>query len=98
MKLTAFSVYDSKAAAYITPFFTPTIAMGTRSFGEAANDPNLMFARHPSDYTLFEIGEFDLETGELKKHDALINHGLAITYQTQLHVVPRVEDAAASGE
>lgn len=83
MKLKIFSIYDSKAKAFITPFFSPTTEVGQRSFGGACNDPTTQFHRHPGDFSLFEIGEFGIETGEVTPHKQLINHGLAIIYQDE---------------
>lgn len=81
MKLIIFSVFDSKADAFITPFFSPTVAVGVRSFATAANDPNCQFAVHPGDYSLFELGEFDQEKGSVTTLKAMKNHGLALTFQ-----------------
>lgn len=81
MKIIAFSIHDSKAAAFIQPFFCPTVAVGIRSYQQAANDPDTMFARFPGDYTLFEIGTFDQETGTLEQLEHPINHGLALIHQ-----------------
>lgn len=83
MKLIIFSVHDSKAAAFITPFFAPTVAVGLRSFGSAANDTDTKFAMYAGDYTLFEIGEFDVESGDITILESKINHGLAITFINQ---------------
>lgn len=83
MTLKAFSVHDSKANAFITPFFCPTTDVGIRSFQSAANDPNSMFSQHPADYTLFEIGSFDVETGTLTPHKAAENLGLALHHQNK---------------
>jgi len=57
-----FSVYDSKAEAYLPPFFLPQLGQGTRVFANAANDPNHQFGANPEDYTLFNIGTFDDDT------------------------------------
>ena len=81
MKLLAFSIYDSKAEAYIIPFFAPTTGIAIRNFATAAMDPNHQFHIHAGDYTLFEIGEFDQQTGQLTKRDAFVNLGLALAVQ-----------------
>jgi hypothetical protein len=60
-----FSIYDEKAGAFITPFFLPNEQMAVREFAAAANDPNHKFGKWPADYTLFEIGDFNIDTGEL---------------------------------
>lgn len=69
MKLKAFSVFDEKAQAYVAPFFMPEMAMAARVFGDAINNPEHDFGRHPEDYTLFLIGEFDVLTGTISPHE-----------------------------
>jgi hypothetical protein len=64
-----YSVYDSKAEAYLPPFFLPTKAAALRAFGDAALDPKHQFAAHPEDYTLFELGTYDETTGVIVPHD-----------------------------
>lgn len=78
-----YTVHDSKAAAFITPFFQPNHVTACRSFGHAASDENHDFGRFPADYTLLEIGSFDSETGELTVHPMKKNLGNALQHQTQ---------------
>lgn len=56
------SVYDTKAEAFITPFFVPNMAMALRALGDAVRDREHMFGKHPEDYILFELGKFDDST------------------------------------
>jgi hypothetical protein len=65
-----FTIYDEKAKAYITPFFQPNEAVAVRSFRTMVNDKTHQFGQHPSDYTLFVIGDFDIATGEFDKFEA----------------------------
>lgn len=65
-KLMAFSVHDQAAAAFLRPFFTKTRGQAVRGFSDAVNDAKHEFHAHPEDYTLFYIGEFDEDKGELK--------------------------------
>lgn len=81
MELVILSVHDSKAEAFITPFFQPNLAMGLRAFAQAVNDPESMFHIHPGDYTLFELGRFNSNTGELIPLPSPKNHGLAIIFK-----------------
>lgn len=62
-----FSVFDSKPAFFGTPFIDQRKESAIRAFADAVNspDPNNGFKRHPEDYSLFVLGEFDNETGEL---------------------------------
>ena len=72
-----FTVYDSKAEAYLRPFFTPTKGLALRSFADAANDPREPVGKYPGDYTLFELGEYDDATGIITMHESKINMGTA---------------------
>lgn len=61
MKL--FSVYDSKAEAYLPIFQSATIGTAIRTFEQAVNEESSPFHKHAADYTLFMIGEYDEQTG-----------------------------------
>lgn len=63
MLLKIYSIKDSKAAAYGTPFFQPTRGLALRAFIDLSMDSQSMPAKHPSDFALFELGEFDQLTG-----------------------------------
>jgi len=65
MLLAIFSVWDSKAAAYIQPFFASNNNVAIRMFETACRDQSHDFHRHAEDYTLFRIGSFDQEKGDL---------------------------------
>lgn len=62
MKYNVFTVFDSKAKLHLTPFFLRSIAEAVRAFGDLANDKEHAFGKHPEDYLLVNIGEYD-ETG-----------------------------------
>ena len=59
MKLRMYSVYDSKAECFGTPFFMGSRGLAVRAFTDLVNDVKSSINRHPEDYTLFEIGSFD---------------------------------------
>ncbi len=71
------SVYDSKAKGYFQPLFAANTDVGIRMFVTAASDPEHPFSQNPGDYTLFELGEFDQQTGQYEQHHAPINYGTA---------------------
>nr|UXQ88105.1 MAG: nonstructural protein [Microvirus sp.] len=77
MLVNIFTIFDEKARAYLPPFYQPEIAQAHRSFGDAVNDPETAFYKHPSDYTLFHIGSFDNETGKISysEHSAVVANG-----------------------
>ncbi len=63
MKHRMFCIHDVKAAAFMQPWFLHTDGMATRAFADCVNDPEHNFGRHPADYSLFYIGEFNDSTG-----------------------------------
>lgn len=65
MKFKVFSVFDKKAGAYLPPFFLPEVAVAQRAFRDCVGDKSHAFGRHPEDYSLVHLGEFDDATGEL---------------------------------
>ncbi len=66
MKHRIFSVYDEKAHAYLPPFVFPETGMAVRTFGDCLTDDGHQFGKHPSDYTLFDLGEFDDSNGAIE--------------------------------
>jgi hypothetical protein len=77
-----FTVFDEKSEAYLQPFFLDTLGQATRAITDCVNDNNHQFGRHPSDYTLFQLGEFDDILGEFKMDKKSL--GCLIEYKTQL--------------
>lgn len=80
MLLHAYCVFDSKAEAYMAPFFFQTNGQAIRAFSDLANNKSSTVAQHPEDFTLFSIGFFNDEDGSLEPevHHSL---GTAIEYQ-----------------
>lgn len=65
MKLNAYSVYDAKSLVYGTPFFAPTDGSAIRSMQDLANDLSTTVGRHPTDFSLWCVGNYDDQKGEL---------------------------------
>lgn len=65
MILIMFAVFDSKAKTYLPPFMLKTEAEAQRAFSTAVNNPQHNIGEYPADYTLFSLGTFDDETGQL---------------------------------
>lgn len=83
MKHKIFNVYDSKSESWGTPLFFDCRANALRSLGEAVNkisDDN-QIAKYPADFTFFEIGEYDRQSGQLSVYETKVNLGLAIEYK-----------------
>lgn len=63
--LQLYSIFDAKVSAYQPPFTAQNDAHAKRMLADTAKDPKTLFHQHPADYTLFKIGSFDDETGQL---------------------------------
>lgn len=57
-----FSVFDTKAKAYMQPFMLPTVGMAIRAFSDSINKEGTEANLHPHDYQLFHLGNFDDQT------------------------------------
>ena len=78
-----FAVYDSKAEAYLPPFFAQTDGLAIRLFQQAANEVNHNFNKWSEDYTLFTIGEWDQDSGTLFAAKANTSLGTALQYRDE---------------
>lgn len=61
-----FSIYDKKAQAYANPFYYHQKGQAIRAFEDAVNDVQSPFFKHPEDFCLFLVGEWDDCTGTIK--------------------------------
>lgn len=59
------AVFDVKVGAYARPVAVPLDGAAVRSFQDAVNDKSTEYAKHPEDYSIFNIGTYDDATGEL---------------------------------
>lgn len=66
MKIQAYAVYDEKAEAFLPPFFVAAPGQAIRLFTDGCQDRESPFGKHPTDYKLYRIGEFDDSDGSLQ--------------------------------
>lgn len=64
MKLKVFSVYDEKACAFSSPFNMAHKGQAMRAFQDLIQDGKSMVSKHPGDFKLYELGEFDDNSGK----------------------------------
>lgn len=76
-----FSVFDSKAKLFSTPFYSHNEGTARRDFARAVNDPSSDLSKFSEDYSLMELGEFDDENGSFQLHAAPVNHGLGSLFK-----------------
>lgn len=92
--INVYSIYDSKAQAYLTPFFASTDGVAIRWFASAAHDEKHEFSRFAADYTLFRIGSFDQVSGRLDEC-LMVNLGTALVFRSQLAPQVAVKEVAS---
>lgn len=62
MNYTVVTVNDRALGAFMRPFFAPNVATARRSFADEVNRPDSEMNKHPEDYELHLLGEWDDET------------------------------------
>lgn len=75
-----FTVFDSKTEAYMRPFFCQTKGEAIRIFSDTVNQDDTQFWRHPGDFSLFEVGEYDDQHADLRSITPVCL-GVAIEYK-----------------
>lgn len=71
-----FSIRDTKSGHFGKPIVAPHQAPLIREFTEAVNDPKTIYSKFPADFDLYEVGDFDQNTGlliPLKNPNHIIN-------------------------
>lgn len=81
MMIKVFSVYDSKAKVFSQPFYALNEDVAVRMFQASVNDRSTQFWKYPEDFTLFAVGGFDDNKGELVPLSPVENLGLASQYR-----------------
>lgn len=70
-----YSIFDSKAGAFLQPWFAVNNALAFRNCEKAMRNPQSGFADFPADFTLFAIADYDDITGNIKPYEAKENLG-----------------------
>lgn len=71
MKLKIVTLRDIKIGAYQQPVYVAAVGAAIRGFEDAINnkEKNTDISRHPADFELYLLGEFDDETGKFNLLD-----------------------------
>lgn len=76
MLLNVYSIFDVKAKIYSNPFFMSHNGQALRAFSDLVTDSKSMINKHPTDYMLYRLAEFDDNAGiftALKNPEFLAN-------------------------
>lgn len=66
------ALYDRATESYAPVMTVNTRGEAIRSLRDAMRDPQAPIARHPSDYELYMVGEYNDQTGEITPKKELI--------------------------
>lgn len=71
MKVVVVAVRDQAVDGFSNPWFAQTVPMAIRHFSDAVNNPDQtnQWNKHPEDFCLFKLGEFETSTGRFETHD-----------------------------
>lgn len=81
MMTKVFAIYDCKVEAFMAPFMMQAVGQAIRAVQDAASDPKTQFHKHPADFTLFHIANFNEATGEYENLQAKANLGTILEIQ-----------------
>lgn len=81
MKLKMMAIHDVKSQLFSQPLFFRAYGEAERAFRDVVNDGKSDYSRHPEDYTLFELAEYDDATGSVAPLPAPRSLGAAITFK-----------------
>lgn len=59
MRMLYFAVFDKKVGAFMQPFCLASQGAAIRSFQDEVNKEGSDLGRHPEDFQLFQVGEYD---------------------------------------
>jgi len=65
MEIGLYTIFDSKAGAYLPPFTSQNDATALRQFETAISQSDHDFNRHAEDYSLWTVATFDQKTAEI---------------------------------
>lgn len=68
MKLVLFCIHDSKGKLYGPPFAKAHRGDAERTFAQLTADPQSQIKQFPEDFSLYEVGTFDQNTGKIEAY------------------------------
>lgn len=87
MNLKVYTIRDSKAEVFNTPFFQKSHGEAERSFRELINDEKSMVSKYPEDYDLYYLGQYDDQTGTIEALDTPQHMQKAVSIKQQLQTI-----------
>lgn len=67
-----FSVFDKRSGFFFSPMTLNSVPEAVRVFGDIVADESSIIYRHPEDFDLFTLGDFDESTGSIESVTSFI--------------------------
>lgn len=80
MLLGVFAVYDSAISTWMAPIYMRNKGEALRWWQEICNNPESKVAKHPGDFTLFELGTWEDDKCHFDLLKAPVKLGVAIEF------------------
>lgn len=80
--LKLFAIKDAKSEAYGPIITYKTQGLFLREISEAIAQGQTVWAKHPQDFTLYELGEYDADTGDVHMYEEKKALGLVADFKT----------------
>lgn len=85
-----YSVFDSKTGIYSHPILRVSRGAAIRDFSDEVANPQSPYAKHPEDFTFYELGEYDDNQGLTVNHEPKISLGSALELQSRTDNVTKI--------
>lgn len=69
--MNVYAVKDTKSQLFNNPFVQKTDGTAIRTFSAACEDPKTELNKYPSDFSLYNLGEYDPESGKIIQKDII---------------------------
>lgn len=79
--LEIYAIMDTKAGAFMNPFYPRSLGEAVRSFSNEANNPESPLGKYPEDFNLFHLGKFNQVTGEISLEPSPKSIGTAANFK-----------------
>lgn len=83
MAMRVYGIYDSKVGAFLQPFFAKSKGDAIRSITTLVADPAHNFNKWADDFTLFELGYYSEDTGDIKPHESKQSLGCFVEFKRE---------------
>lgn len=95
MILNVYAIFDTAAKAFATPFFMHNDGLAIRAFSDNVNTSDTMIAKHPDQFYLYRLGQFDDQTAMFTQDEAPESLGCAVVFKVATPEESKVDKVLA---